>query len=43
MNSFDNGFHEIVVSLQYLKMHMLLPWLVIFGKLIENIIDNEWF
>jgi len=39
MNSFDNGFHEIVVLLQFLKMHRL----VIFGKLIENIIDNEWF
>ena len=41
LNSFDNGFHEIIVLLQFLKM--LLPWLVKFGKLIENIIDNERF
>ena len=38
---FDNGFHEIIVLLQFLKM--LLPWLITFGKLMENLIAMNDF
>ena len=41
MSIFDNGIHEIIVLLQFLRM--LLPWLVIFGKLIENLIAMDNF
>ena len=41
MSIFDNGIHEIIVLLQFLRM--LLPWLVIFGKLIENLIAMNNF
>ena len=38
---FGNGFYGFVALFANFKD--VLSWLVIFGKLIENVIDNKWF
>ena len=36
-----NGFYGIIAL--FASSKDVLSWLVIFGKLIENVIDNKWF